>query len=79
MLLNLHWLIPAAIALVLYFVIELPLWIFWLCLGLWLLVIIVFTFFIGWASDAANEPEVKKENKNPYSAERNPYAKKKSE
>ena len=76
MLFNLDWLIPSVIFLVLHGWLRLSIWFFWVCFALWLLIIAVMTFIIGWAADAGNEPEVKKENKNPYSANKNPYSKK---
>ncbi|WP_124101193.1 hypothetical protein [Ruminococcus sp. Marseille-P6503] len=76
--LNLHWLIPSAILLVLHFWLGLPMWIFWLSMGIWLLAIAAMTFIISWAAGTGSEPEEKRENKNPYSAGKNPYSEKNS-
>lgn len=65
--LNLDELIPAAVLLLLHFVLDISIW--W-AIGafiLWILWLILWMFFVGWASKAGSEPDPPKENKNPYS------------
>lgn len=68
MLLNAEGLIPAAILLVMHFVLG---WSWhWAALTgfLWLAWIIIYMLLIGWASRCSGAPDPPKENKNPYSA-----------
>lgn len=37
-------------------------------LGIWVLESLISTVMVAWASKSANQPIIKKENKNPYSA-----------
>ena len=65
--LNFAGTIPAWILLVLHFTIDLPLWLFWAALGLFLLGITVKTLVFSLLTRAGNAPEPRQENKNPYS------------
>lgn len=65
--LNFAGTIPAWILLVLHFTIDLPLWLFWAALGLFLLGITVKTLVFSLLTRAGNAPEPRPENKNPYS------------
>ena len=72
MLLNPEWIIPAAILLALHF---LPGWSVWwavLALGAWIIGIILWMCFIGWAGRCGNVPDPPKENRNPYSSGKYP-------
>lgn len=71
MLLNIEGIIPSAVLLILHFVWDIPLWWSAVAFGLWILVILAFGFFVGWASRCASEPNPPKENKNPYSSKNN--------
>ncbi len=68
MIMTLEWSIPAWVFLVLHFVIGLPLWVFFVSLGLWIFGIILWMKFIGFATKSSNTPDPVKENKNPYSS-----------
>lgn len=65
--LNLEWSIPAWILLGLHFWLDVPIFFFWLALGLWLggtLLVMLILELIR----RCNSPEPPRENKNPYSA-----------
>lgn len=68
LILNLTWLLPAAILLVLHFWIKLSVWWAVGAVGIWLFGIIFWTFFISFSARAGNEREKPKTNRNPYSA-----------
>ncbi len=72
LLLNADGLIPAAILLVLHFLLHISVWWAFAAAGVWLLYTALWTAFIGYASGCSNERDIPKENKNPYS-ERNLY------
>ena len=63
---NLEWVIPAVILLVLHFTTGLPIYWFWIALGLWLGIILIMTLALGWAGKSSAPPPPR-ENKNPYS------------
>lgn len=67
MLLNLKGLIPAAILLALHFWLGWSVWWAVIAFGVWILGIILWMYFIGWASRCSSTPDPPKENKNPYS------------
>ena len=67
MLLNAEGLIPAVVLLILHFVFK---WsILWsgLAAGLWIVWLILWMLFMGFAAKSSNTPDPPKENKNPYS------------
>lgn len=66
--LNFHWSIPAWILLALHFWLEVPIWLFWAALGIWLGAIILWMLIIKWAVKCGDEPAPYQENKNPYSS-----------
>lgn len=66
LLLNLEWTIPAWILLALHFWLDWSIWWFVLALGLWLINVLFWTKFLGWAAKCST-PDPPKENKNPYS------------
>lgn len=71
MLLNFEGIIPAAVLLVLHFVLG---WSFWWAVaafGAWLVWLIFWMKFIDWAGQCGNTPDPPKQNKNPYSAGNN--------
>ena len=76
MLINLEGIIPALVLLVLRFWLGISIGWFFLALSLWILYIVLWMVFVGWASEAAGTPDRPKENKNPYSAT-DPYKDKK--
>ena len=65
---NLEWTIPAWILLALYFALNISIWWFVGTMIIWISIIALYTAFLCWVSRACNTPEIKKENKNPYSA-----------
>ena len=68
MLLNIEGIIPAVILLVLHFWLGISIWWAAFALGAWIVGIIVWMRFIGWAGRVGSMPDMPKENKNPYSA-----------
>lgn len=64
--------LPALATLVLHFVIGLPLYWFWLTLGLWLLAGLVRYLLVRFARWGAQSPASVHENKNPYSGKTGP-------
>lgn len=76
MLLNLEGLIPAAVLTILHFVFGWSLLWAALALGLWLLWLVIWMLFMGYAARCSNTPDPKKENKNPYSAKTANYTEK---
>lgn len=71
---NLEWVIPAVLLLILHFTVGLPIFWFWLALGLWIGGILIITLVLGWAGKCS-EPASPKENKNPYSKHSFPMGK----
>ncbi len=74
MLFNSDGLIPAAILLALHFIFDISLWWSAAAAAVWLIGIIAWTAFIGWANSCSNTPDKPKQNKNPYSATNNQYS-----
>lgn len=70
MLLNLDGLIPAAVLLVLHFVIDLSVWWAVAAAAIWIAWQVVWMLFIGFAG-RCSVPDPPKENKNPYSVKSN--------
>lgn len=66
MLLNIEWTIPAWILLALHYLCDWNIIWFWVALGVWLLNILLWMSFIGYASNCGSE-KPHRENKNPYS------------
>ena len=71
MLLNLEGLIPAAVLLALHFLFDWSVWWSVLAVGLWILWLILWMLFIGWAGKCGSTHDAPKKNKNPYSAGNN--------
>lgn len=71
MLLNIEGLIPAGVLLALHFILKWSIWWAALAAGLWILWLIVWMLFVGWAGRCGSTPDPPKENKNPYSAGKN--------
>lgn len=67
MMLNLKWSIPAWLLLIAHYFLNVPIWCFWAALGLWALAGLLLTCLIRWANACGNEPDERRENKNPYS------------
>ena len=67
MMLNLEGLIPAAVLLVLHFLLGWSVWWAALALGVWIVWLVVWMKLIGWAGDCSSTTDPPKENKNPYS------------
>lgn len=65
---NLEWTIPAWIFLALHFAFDISMWWFIGAIIIWVSIIALYTAFLCWVSRASNTPEIKKKNKNPYSA-----------
>ena len=68
LILNLEWIIPAVILLVLHFLFDWPIWLFWAALGLWVGIIVIEMLVLRWAAGCGNAPEPEKKNLNPYSS-----------
>lgn len=73
--LNLEWSVPAWILLGLHFWLKIPIFLFWLALGLWLGGTLLFTLVLV-VIRKCTPPDVPQENKNPYSVKNPPYTKK---
>ena len=71
MLLNIEGLIPAGVLLALHFILKWSIWWAALAAGLWILWLIVWMLFVGWADRCGSTPDPPKENKNPYSVGKN--------
>lgn len=67
---NLEWTIPAWLLLALHFIFDISLWWFAGAMLIWLSITALYTIFLCWVSKVSNTPEIKKENKNPYSAKK---------
>ena len=50
-----EWLGFAVVMLALHYLLELPLLLVWLCLGIWVLWALAITWFTGWVSRTSNE------------------------
>ena len=59
--------VPMWLTLILHFTVGLSIAWFWATLGVWILVGVIRYLLIVFARWGSNEPEPKKENKNPYS------------
>lgn len=70
-LLNFEGIIPAVVLFALHFWLDISMWWSVAALTLWLVWIILWMLFMGWANKCGNTPDPPKENKNPYSAK--PY------
>ncbi len=67
MLLNIEGLIPAVVLLILHFWLKLSIWWAVGMFAAWIVYLIMWMSFIGWAGKCGNTPDLPKENKNPYS------------
>ncbi len=72
--LNLEWLIPAFLLLILHFTVKLSIFWFWLTFGIWIGGILITTLVLSWAGSCSEPPEPA-ENKNPYSKHSFPMGK----
>ena len=73
MVLNFELSIPAWILLALHYFLGWRILWFWIALGIWILSIVLWMEFLGFASDCSNEKPYR-ENKNPYSASKDKYS-----
>jgi len=73
MVLNIEWSIPAWILLALHYFLGWRILWFWIALGLWILSIVLWMEFLGFASKCGAEKPYR-ENKNPYSASKDKYS-----
>lgn len=67
LLMKFGWSIPAWILLAAHYLFGLPLWLFWLALGIWLGYVLLLTILIAWGNYCSGEPAESGPNKNPYS------------
>lgn len=67
MLLNIEGLIPAAVLLILHFWLKLSVWWAVGMFAAWIVYLIMWMAFIGWAGKCGSARDLPKENKNPYS------------
>ncbi len=72
LILNFEWSIPAWILLGLHFWLKIPIFLFWLALGLWLGGSLLFMLILELIR-RSTPPDVPPENKNPYSAKNPSY------
>lgn len=70
MLLNPEGLILAVILFILHFVLGLSIWWSVLAFGIWILWLVLWMAFMGWAGACGSRPDPPKENKNPYSVKK---------
>ncbi len=68
LLLNWEGILPAAILFALHRWRGWPLWWAGLALALWIGGILLWTLFLGWASECGSRRDAPRENKNPYSS-----------
>lgn len=68
LIINIEWIIPAIVCLILHFAVDLSIWWFIGALIFWVLVVLVSTSVIEYAARCSSEKYPPKENKNPYSA-----------
>ena len=66
-LMNIGGLLPAAVLLVLHFWLKISVWWSVGAFIAWVLYLIMWVSFIGWARRCSSERDLPKENKNPYS------------
>lgn len=64
---NIHWILPSIVLLILHFCIDLSIWYAVAAFVLWLLSVFFWMKIIEWSSKCSNTPDPPKENKNPYS------------
>ncbi len=67
LLLNLEWVIPALVLLLLHGWLGISIWWFAGSMCLWILSVLAGMWLMGWATDCGNLKDPPKENKNPYS------------
>ncbi len=79
LLINPEGAIPATILLVLHFVLDWPMWPFWVALILWPLGLFIYTAVLSWVVNSGSQPVPHRENVNPYSAGRKKPAQEASE
>lgn len=68
MLMNMEGLIPAVVLLVLHFWLKISIWWAVGTFAVWVVSMVLWMAFIGWAGRCGSEQNLPKENKNPYSA-----------
>ena len=68
MLMNIEGLIPGAVLLILHFWLNISVWWAVGAFIAWILYLILWMVFIGWAGKCGSSKDLPKENKNPYSA-----------
>ena len=68
MLMNIEGLLPAVVLLALHFWLKISVWWSFGAFIAWILYLIMWMAFIGWAGKCGSEREMPKDNKNPYSA-----------
>ncbi len=67
LLLNIEGAVIGVVLLLLHFWIGISVWWSVGAFAVWILYIILFMYFMGWAADCSNTKDPVKENKNPYS------------
>ncbi len=67
MMFNIEGIIPAAGLLLMHFWLDISLWWTAGAVAVWIIYLILWMFFIGWAGKCGAEKDAPKENKNPYS------------
>lgn len=68
MMMRLRWLMIAVLLLALHFLVGVPIWLFWLALGLWAVYVLLLALFVRFANYCGNLPKVSRPNINPYSS-----------
>lgn len=71
-----EWVVWSVIALIAHFWLGLPMFVFWILIGAWILISLFVTIVLGWVSK--NDVSVpKRKNVNPYSKKTSDYLPKK--
>lgn len=70
---NLVWLIIALVLLILAITSIIPMWPFYIALGVWILATILTFVFILWGRVGARGDSIQRENKNPYTKKYDNY------
>ena len=68
-----RWALAALALYVLHLWLGIPAWFSLICLGLWVLSALFYTFILSWAAESSSIPTPEQENKNPYSAKNPVY------
>lgn len=71
-----EWFVWAVIAFIAHYLLGLPMFVFWILIGVWILISLFITIVLGWAS-GSDTSAPKRKNVNPYSKKTSDYLPKK--